>query len=285
MFNAGADWKEPIQQAAVQVVKIGGSVLKGRQDYIRSAEFLHGRLASKPSSRLVVVVSARWGETDELLQAALRLSPSPDRRTLDLLWACGELRSVALLALCLQRLGIPALGLNAHETGLKQRRSAAVGGLPASLPTRSKGLRKRLDCHPALIVPGFFATAADHSLISLGRGGSDLTALLIAHALKAAQCELIKDVPGYFDRDPNRFQDARPLAALSYREALDMARAGCDLVQQQALECASRLGVPLLVRGLENSHPGTRVGGESGVRRWAPGLQSSNPALCKAPDA
>lgn len=278
MFNSGADGKEPIREAAVQVVKIGGSVLKSRQDYLRSAEFLQGRLASRQSSKLVVVVSARWGETDELLQAARQISPDPDRRTLDLLWSCGELRSVALLAFCLQRLGIPALGLNVHETGLRLRRQKTDGGTSASLPNRTSGLRQRLACHAALIVPGFFAIAADHSLTSLGRGGSDLTALLIAHALKAAHCELVKDVAGYFDRDPNRFEDARPLAVLSYRRALEMARSGCDLVQKQALECACRLGIPLLVRSMQSSLPGTWVG-------EATGLQSSDSGLCKAPDA
>jgi len=118
MFNRGADWKEPISSPVVQVVKIGGSVLKGHPDYLRAAEFVRRRIASSASSRMVIVVSARWGETDELLRMAQQFTPSPDRRTLDLLWSCGEVRSVALLALCLQRLGIPAAGLNAHETGL-----------------------------------------------------------------------------------------------------------------------------------------------------------------------
>jgi len=121
-------------------------------------------------------------------------------------------------------------------------------------------LLRRLDHHPALILPGFFATTRDRTLISLGRGGSDLAALLIAQSLGAASCVLIKDVCGYFDRDPNRFNDALPLAALSYRQALEMARGGCDLVQQQALEWACRLGIPLFVRSLESSQSGTWVG-------------------------
>lgn len=261
MFNTGADRKEPIAVPAVQVVKIGGSVLKRHADYLRAAEFVRRR-AAQASCRLVVVVSARRGETDELLRLAEQLTPSPDRRTLDLLWSCGEMRSVALLALCLQRLGIPALGLNAHETGLELLQDGCDGSVGA--PAKRLRLLKWIDRHPALIVPGFFATTRDRTLTSLGRGGSDLAALLIAYALRASGCELIKDVAGYFDRDPNRFGNALPLTAISYRQALEMARNGCDLVQHEALESACRLGIPLLVRGLESSQPGTWVGDHLG---------------------
>jgi aspartate kinase len=106
-----------------------------------------------------------------------------------------------------------------------------------------------------VIVPGFFATRPDGAIVSLNRGGSDLTAVLLAIGLGASRCELIKDVPGYFERDPRKDKQARHLASLSFEEALRMADRGCQLVQRHAISVAAEAKLPLVVRSLaERAH-------------------------------
>lgn len=261
MNKIGADPDHPSFEAAV--VKLGGSVLRNRNDYLGAAGFLDKRLRCCPARRLAVVVSAQYGRTDGLQRLAQELIPRPERRTLDLLWSCGELHSVALMTLCLQRLGVPARGLNVHESGLVLGKGVPLEDGPS---LQSGPLLQALGQHPVVVVPGFFA-CADQSLVSLGRGGSDLTALLLAEGLGLHCCELVKDVPGYFSTDPNQSGNARPLPFLSYRQALEMARQGCDLVQPQALEAAARTGIRLLIRSLNSPQPSTLVG-PAGL--WAP---------------
>lgn len=258
----------PRRRRAVVVVKLGGSVLTNAAAYRRSARFLKKCLADNPAERLIAVVSARFGVTDRLERLARRMYSAPHPRTLDLLWHTGELRSVALLTLCLQALGVSALGLNVHEAGL--RRDDSIAGTPR---WRLQPLTLRRACarHDVIVVPGFFAQDDNRGIISLGRGGSDLSAVLLAVGLSATRCELIKDVPGYFDRDPNVHADARPLPRLSFEQALAMAAEGCDLVQPRALEFAAETKTRLLVRGLEENGPRTRIesvpaGHESGIR-------------------
>ncbi|MEX2270363.1 MAG: hypothetical protein WD690_02760 [Vicinamibacterales bacterium] len=227
------------------VVKIGGSVLTGPKAYSRAARWLRARVFGPP---LLVVVSAENGVTDRLLAEARTISPHPDTRALDLLWATGEQRSAALLTLHLQTLGVPACALNAHETGLYQRGDA--------LAVRTRHLRRALETHAVVVVPGFLATSPSRAIVSLGRGGSDLSAVALAAALGAGRCELIKDVPGYFTADPARDPAARHIPRLDVDTAIRMADAGCDLVQGRALGAARLAGLELLIRttGADTRH-------------------------------
>jgi aspartate kinase len=120
-------------------------------------------------------------------------------------------------------------------------------------------IRGALAQHAVAVVPGFFATDAANQIISLGRGGSDLTAVLLAEGLEASRCELLKDVPGYFSSDPHRDPSARHLPTLTFDEALALADSGCDLVQRKAIEAAARCGLPLVVRSLEEWAPLSRI--------------------------
>lgn len=231
----------------IAVVKIGGSVLTGRAGYRRAAGFLARRLCDAPAERVVCVVSAEHGMTDALLDEARDIAGDPDASTLDLLWSTGELRSAAILALHLQRIGVSAVGLNVHEAGLlapDEARGHASPGL------RALRVRAALAHADVAIVPGFLSTDAGDRVVSLGRGGSDLTAVVVAVGLRAACCELVKDVPGYFSSDPNRDRSARHVAAIDYATALAMADAGCDLVQRQALELARACRLPLVIRAI-----------------------------------
>lgn len=240
----------------VVVVKLGGSVLTGLDAFHRSAAALGGWRAARPHERFVVVVSAQYGTTDGLQRLAEEACPAPDARLLDLLWSTGELHSVALLALCLQKLGVDAAGLSIHQCGLEVADGDADG---AEAQVNPRPLLSELRRHPVVVVPGFFARAPEDSVVSLGRGGSDLTAVLLAAALQARRCELIKDVPGYFSKDPNKYADAVPLAQVTYDQALALAAAGCDLVQPRALVAAARTGMPLLIRSLDDAASQTQV--------------------------
>jgi aspartate kinase len=240
----------------IAVIKVGGSILTSPRAYRRAAIFIRNRHRASPGERLVVVVSAQEGATDALERAARRIANQPNPTALDLLWSTGELRSVALVALHLQKLGILAAALNIHEAGLQ----LPDGGLEAHrLVLNPKRLLQTLNRCPVAIVPGFLAIDGTGAVVSLGRGGSDLTAVLLAAGLGASRCELIKDVPGYFSSDPHRDPVARHLPHLTFEQALALAGEGCDLVQREAIEAAARSNLSLIVRSLDESAPLTSI--------------------------
>jgi aspartate kinase len=231
------------------VLKLGGSILRDLACYQAQARLLRDRLRADPRTRIVAVVSAQSGETDALLAFARRVAGTPDPAALDLLWSTGEIRSAATLALCLHREGVRACALDVHQTGLRALSDAASPGLRVA----GSPIRRALARNDVVVVPGFLASTRANAVVSLGRGGSDLTAVAIAAAIGADRCELLKDVPGYFTADPNRDPAAVHLPALGYAQALRMARDGCELVQEAALECARRAGLTIVVRAAHDS--------------------------------
>src|SRR3954470_10934816 len=236
----------------LSVLKIGGSVFRDDAAYAAAAGFLRDRLAATPDERLVVIVSAQYGATDALLAEATTIAGDPAQQALDLLWSTGELRSVALLALHLQRIGVSAVPFNVHQTGLVSERATGT-------TVRPLRLLAALGTSRIVIVPGFLGVSAGGTITSLGRGGSDLTAVLLAASVHADACELVKDVPGYFTADPHAQPDARPIHDLTVDEALRMADAGCPLVQRAALAAAAGAGLPLVIRSMDAAAPITRV--------------------------
>lgn len=237
-----------LRSNSIAVIKLGGSIFTGPASYRSAAGFVARRLADIPTESLTVVVSAQSGETDALLREARSISDEPDAAALDLLWSTGEIRSVARLVLHLQAEGICAAAFDVWQTGL---RIAERGCGVSEAEFDSTKIRNMLTRCRVVVVPGFLATDYSGRIVTLGRGGSDLTAVLIAAGLGASRCELIKDVPGYFTSDPNLYADAGHLPSLSFAEALRMADAGCELVQRAAIEAAERSGVPLLIRSLK----------------------------------
>jgi aspartate kinase len=241
---------------AIAVIKIGGSILRNARSYKRAARYVRNRHASSPDERFVVVVSAQEGVTDWLAATACQIVSQPNASALDLLWSTGELRSVALLTLHLQALGVSAAPLNIHEAGLAMVDTTSTAAItPHDVRINSRRLRSALSQHPVAVVPGFFAADATGAVRSLGRGGSDLTAVLLAKGLNASRCELLKDVPGYFSSDPHANPAARHLPHLTFEEALTLADHGCDLLQRQAIQVAAQCNLPLVVRSLDESAP------------------------------
>jgi aspartate kinase len=233
----------------IVVLKLGGSVLIGAKAFRRAAQFLKQRTELAPGEKLVVVVSAQKLATDTLQRRARNIVRSPPVRTLDLLWSTGELRSVALLALHLEAMGVSAVGLNVHETGLQFANESDPRQSRPSL--KGQHLKAAVEQYVVVVVPGFLASRGDGAIVSLGRGGSDFSAVLLAARLGAERCELVKDVPGYFEDDPHENVHARHLPALSFKEALQMAKRGCELVQPPALLAAAEANLPLVIRSLD----------------------------------
>jgi aspartate kinase len=238
------------------VIKLGGSILVDEESYRQAARFIVRRMHKCSTECFVVVVSAQKGLTDELERLARGITEEPNPRTLDLLWSTGEMRSVALLTLHLEDLGVAVVGLNVHETGL---RCNSPNPGETRVQSVSGQFRNAFEHHSVVVVPGFFGTLASGAIASLGRGGSDLSAVLLAYELEALRCELIKDVPGYFTEDPDRNPKADRLSSITYDKAIEMARFGCELVQPVALEAARERSLPLVVRSLGDEQPGTIV--------------------------
>src|SRR3954451_19927094 len=230
--------------ARLSVLKLGGSVLRDDASYAAAARFLQTRLALNQDERLVVIVSAQYGTTDYLLAEAQIIANEPSQHALDLLWSTGEVRSVAILALHLQKIGVSAAPFNVHQTGLVADRLNGTSVRPLRLLAALAHAR-------VVIVPGFLGVSAGGTIASLGRGGSDLTAVLLAAAVRADACELVKDVPGYFTADPHAQPGARPIHDLTIAEALRMADAGCPLVQRAALAAPASAGLPLVIRSMD----------------------------------
>ncbi|HYN08825.1 MAG TPA: hypothetical protein VES67_15700 [Vicinamibacterales bacterium] len=234
--------------SSVTVVKLGGSVLTNIAAYRQAAGFV-GALVSATGARVAAVVSAEHGHTDALLDEAQQLAATPDPDALALLWSTGELRSVALLTFALHAAGVRATGLNVHETGLRLPRRILSGRDRIDFNTLA--LRAALEQHPVVVVPGFLATSGQR-IVTLGRGGSDCSAVLLAAALNASRCVLIKDVDGYYTADPRQDATAELVSSLSYDEAIGMADAGCPLVQRQAIVEARACGIEVVVRSFES---------------------------------
>lgn len=251
---------------SITVLKLGGSVLTGRDGYVTAADWLEKRLATSDDG-FVVVVSAEHGHTDALYREAQELANStiaqstnshlsvpqlslPQSDLLDLLWSTGETRSVALLALRLRELRVSGTGISVHETGIR------VCDETEHITFNPSTIRAALAVHRVVVVPGFLATRANR-VVTLGRGGSDWSAVLLAASLGAERCELVKDVDGYFTSDPNTDEHAELIPELSYATALRMADDGCPLVQRQAIAEAARAQLPLIIRSLASQ--GTTV--------------------------
>lgn len=244
----------------IAVVKIGGSILTNAKAYRRAAIFVRDMLRSNSEERIVVVVSAQEGTTDNLERTAKTIHDEPNSAARDLLWSTGEIRSVALLSLHLESLGVRAAALNIHEAGLILPEVEFHGGREAGrIHLHGGRLSGVLADFPVAVVPGFFATNSASQIVSLGRGGSDLTAVLLAEGLRACRCELIKDVPGYFTADPHRDSAARHIPFLSFEQAISMAQDGCNLVQRQAIEAAARCGIPLVIRSVQKNTSASRI--------------------------
>jgi aspartate kinase len=206
--------------------------------------------------RLVVVVSARSGVTNELMSRAKALSHLPEEREMDVLLAVGEQETIALTVMALHAIGVPAVSRTGAQAGIftdgNHTRARIVRITGGDLPAR-------LEEGKVVVVAGFQGATEAGELTTLGRGGSDLTAIAVAAAIKADICQIYTDVDGVYTADPRIVLDARKLTRLSHEEMLELASSGSKVMQARSVEFAQKHGVPFEVRSSFNDNPGTLI--------------------------
>ena len=216
-------------------------------------------------NKVVVILSAMAGVTDSLIGMAQKVSESPDSRELDVLLATGEQSTCALLAMNLKSMNYPAQSLMGHQAEVV---TDHCFGNARILDIKAGRIRKLLDQRHIVVVAGFQGCDPDGNITTLGRGGSDTSAVAIAAAIKADVCEIYTDVDGIYTADPNICDKARKLKAISYDEMLNMASLGAKVLQIRSVGFAKKYNIPVHVRSSFSEEEGTMVVDEnSGMER------------------
>ncbi len=239
---------------ALIVQKYGGTSV-GTLDRIRNVAARLKRTRDA-GNQVVAVVSAMSGVTDGLLKMARELSENPNERELDVLLATGEQQSIALVTMALHDLGVDAASITGRQAGIFTTGSHTRGRILNMDPSLMLGF---LADGKTLVVAGFQGVTPTGMIHTLGRGGSDLTAIAIAAALKADVCQILTDVDGVYTCDPRIVPNARKLPEISYDEMLEMASSGSKVMQSRSVEFAKKFGVIFEVRSSLNDNPGTLV--------------------------
>ncbi|MCL6582945.1 MAG: aspartate kinase [bacterium] len=242
---------------ALVVQKYGGTSV-GSIDRIRAVAKRVVETRMK-GNLVVVVVSAMSGETDRLINLALKVSPHPRERELDMLMATGEQVSMALLAIAIHELGYEAKSLTGHQARILTNREHTKAKI---LSIETEKILKELEDGKIVIVAGFQGSDDQGEITTLGRGGSDLSAVALAASLKADVCEIYTDVDGVFTADPNIVPEAVKIPKISYDEMLELAGLGAKVLQTRSVEFAKKYSVPIHVRSSFNNQEGTLVTGE-----------------------
>jgi aspartate kinase len=242
---------------ALVVQKYGGSSVATAERIKRVAERIVA--ARKAGNEVVVVVSAMGDTTDELLDLAHQVSPLPPGRELDMLLTAGERISMALLAMAIHNLGYEARSYTGSQAGVL---TTSTHGRARIIDVTPGRLRTALDEGAIAIVAGFQGVSQDtKDITTLGRGGSDTTAVALAAALHADVCEIYTDVDGVFTADPRIVPNARHIKEITYEEMLELAACGAKVLMLRCVEYARRFGIPIHVRSSYSNNPGTMVTG------------------------
>ena len=213
---------------------------------------------------VVVVLSAMGKYTDELIDMAKDINELPPKREMDMLFTIGEQMSVALMAMAMNKLGVPAISLNAFQVAMH---STSVYGNARLKRIDSERIRHELEARKIVIVTGFQGVNKYDDYTTLGRGGSDTTAVALAAALHADKCEIYTDVDGVFTADPRKVPNARKLDAVTYDEMLELATLGAGVLHNRSVELAKKYGVRMVVRSSLNTTEGTVVRGGSKMEK------------------
>jgi aspartate kinase len=242
---------------ALVVQKYGGSSLENADRIKRVAERIVA--TRKAGDEVVVVCSAMGDTTDELTDLALQVNPVPPEREMDMLLTAGERISNSLVAMAISALGAEARSFSGSQAGVITTSAHGNARIIDVTPGR---VRTALDLGHIVLVAGFQGVSQDtKDITTLGRGGSDATAVALAAALNADVCEIYTDVDGVYTADPRIVTDARKLDRVTYEEMLEMAASGAKVLMLRCVEYARRYGVPIHVRSSYSNKPGTLVSG------------------------
>ena len=245
------------------VMKFGGSSVADAEK-IKSVA---GRVIAKKKegSKVVVVVSAPGDMTDDLIALAEGVTECPDEREMDMLLATGEQVSIALLSMAIKSQGEDAISLTGPQAGIYADTTYTKARITKIVPTKVHG---ELDKGRIVIVAGFQGLNPNSDITTLGRGGSDLTAVALAAALKAATCEIYTDVEGVYTADPRLIRDAKKIDYISYDEMLEMAGTGAQVMQGRSIEVGKKFGVDIIVRSTFSENEGTLITSEEKIQGW-----------------
>jgi aspartate kinase len=239
----------------IVVMKFGGTSVAGAEQIVRAAQRIVA--AREAGSRVVAVLSARGKTTDELTQMAFEISPRPKPRELDMLLSTGERISCALCAMAIHDMGHEAISLTGSQAGIVTDSSHTKARI---IDVRADRIREAMEEDRIVLVAGFQGVSTEsRDVTTLGRGGSDTTAVALAAALDAAVCEIYTDVAGVFSADPRITPDARKLPMVSYEEMLEMSASGAKVLQLRSVEYARNHGVRIHCRSSFEDGPGTLV--------------------------
>lgn len=244
------------------VKKFGGSSVADKERIFHVAK----RCAKdyREGNQLIIVLSAMGKTTDGLIEKAHEIDPNPPKRELDMLLTTGEQVSVALMAMAFHVLGIPAVSLNAAQVAMH---TTSVYGAAKLKRIDTERIRHELDSRRVVIITGFQGVNKYEDLTTLGRGGSDTTAVALAAALHADACEIYTDVDGVYTADPRVVPGALKLKEVSYDEMLELASLGAKVLHNRSVEMAKKYGVQLVVLSSLTEEPGTVVKENARVER------------------
>jgi aspartate kinase len=245
---------------AIVVQKYGGSSVVDARTIKNVAR--RAIAAGSQGAQVVVVVSAMGKTTDNLIKLANQVSDHPSEREMDALLATGELVSSTLLAMALASMGARAISLSGAQAGIATDRRHSRARIERVDPKR---IRRELDDGRIVIVAGFQGMTEEMDITTLGRGGSDTTAVALAVSLGAARCEIYTDVEGVYTADPRLVADARRLDEIGYEEMLEMASYGAKVMHSRAVELGEMYGMPILVASSFKDGPGTLIHGGAGM--------------------
>jgi aspartate kinase len=249
----------------VIVQKFGGTSVKS----VARIKNVAGIIARAASVQSVVAVASAMGDTtDYLVKLASQASASPDRRELDALLATGEQISIALLAMALREMGVPAISMSGAQLGITTENVHTAARI---VEIRTEAIRKHLDQSRVVVAAGFQGITAHGDVTTLGRGGSDTTAVALAAALGADGCDIYTDVSGVYTADPNIVPTAKLLTEISYEEMLEMARVGAQVLHPRAVALARKFELPVRVRNtFDPEHAGTVLKGVGQMEIYRP---------------
>lgn len=236
------------------VQKFGGSSVKDAERLRNVASIITD--AYKNGNDVVAVVSAQGDTTDDLIAKAAEINDKPSRREMDMLLASGEQISASLLAMCIQKLGFPAISLTGWQAGFLTSSAHTSARIRRVTPDR---IKKELDQKKIVIVCGFQGLSRYDDITTLGRGGSDTSAVAIAAAMHADLCQIFTDVEGVFTADPRKVENARKLKEISYDEMLELATLGAQVLNNRSVEMAKKYNIELEVLSSYTNTPGTIV--------------------------
>ena len=244
------------------VKKFGGTSVGDKERILHVARRIEAEY--KKGNDVVVVLSAMGKTTDELIAKAQEINPKASRREMDMLLTTGEQVSVALMAMALAEIGIPAISLNAWQVRML---STSRYGNARYKKMEVDRIRHELDARKVVLVTGFQGVNKYNDITTLGRGGSDTTAVALAAALHADACEIYTDVDGIYTADPRIVPNARKLNEITYDEMLDLSTLGAGVLHNRSVELARKYGIKLLLCSSLTDAPGTIVREETKVER------------------